>query len=355
LAKRRLDFFKKLPMAANPSVFDGVYFPKIDFVSRELVEEAFGTCSLHVRFFDQNWNEVTAPQAPGRYGALVEYKSEDGLIPAALGVLPETVSKEDFNISNSIGSMLEAAANRDERWAVLLAGLADIARDSGRWHGFTVWDVDRDWWAELGRRQGEDQDYPHLTRLPDGYDKDKRAWPLIVFLHGSGQRGNDVSQLKNEGPLDYINKGHPLPFIVVVPQCPENEWWDPVRLVRLIDQLEASNRVDSKRIYVTGLSMGGYGTFALAARYPDKIAAIAPMAGAASPENAERIRKVPTWMFHGSEDTIVPTRFSIDMAHALQKLNAPVKLTIQQGIGHGGWGEAYADPELYAWFLEHSK
>jgi predicted peptidase len=236
-----------------------------------------------------------------------------------------------------------------------VAGLHDLAADPVHWHGLGVWRIDGAWWSELRKRLGENQDYPHLTHLPDGYDKDQRAWPLILFLHGSGERGDDLNIVKNSGPIGYINSGHSLPFIVVTPQCPTDEHWDPARLARLIDQVSAANRVDPKRIYVTGLSMGGYGTFELAATYPEKFAAIAPLSGGENPEIAARLKRIPTWIFHGSDDTTVPTRYSVDIAHAMQKLGAPVKLTIYPGVGHGGWADTYANPELYAWLLAHPK
>jgi predicted peptidase len=101
--------------------------------------------------------------------------------------------------------------------------------------------------------------------------------------------------------------------------------------------------------------MGGYGTFELAARYPDTFAAIAPLSGGANPEIAPRLKKMPAWIFHGAEDDVVPTLYSTNVAAAMQKAGAPVKLTVYPGVGHGDWDKTYSDPALYAWFLEHSK
>jgi len=379
LAKRQIDLIKKLPLVANPSIFDGAAFPKIEFLDKEILEAAIGSYSLHIRFFDANWNEVSTPKEPGRYGALVEFKSESGLtfthdltlfktpkpylpmkdpydvtvkFPAAFGLPADAMAKEQWNISNWAGRTFQDMAHNNPGWAVLVAGLHDLAADPTRWHGFTAWTIDDIWWNELHKRLGENQDYPHLTQLPDGYDKDQKPWPLIIFLHGSGERGTDLSLLKTRGPLGYINTGHPLPFIVVEPQCPLEEGWNPSRLVRLIDQIASSYRVDPKRIYVTGLSMGGYGSFDLAASYPDKIAAIAPLSGGADPDVAARLKKMPTWIFHGDTDATVPPRYSVDAYNAMQKVGAPVKLTIYPGVGHGGWQTTYSDPALYTWFLQ---
>jgi predicted peptidase len=237
-----------------------------------------------------------------------------------------------------------------------VAALADIAADPARRHGFDVWKINSDWWIGLHLHLGEEQaDYQRLVHLPDGYDKDKKAWPLLLFLHGAGGDGKNMDSLKNDGPLGYINQGHPLPFIVVSPLCSPHEGWNPARLAHLIDEISSTYRVDPKRIYLTGLSMGGDGAWNLAASYPDKFAAIAPVSGAENPDIAERLKKMPAWIFHGSEDAVVFTRYDIGIAQAMQKLGAPVKLTIYPGIGHGGWATTYDNPELYAWFLQHSR
>ncbi len=382
LTQRPVDLLKRQRLAAVPSVFDGATFPKIDFLDKELVEAAVGSYTLHPRFFDAKWNEVTAPTAPGRYGALVEFRSQDGItftrhltlfktahpyfspkdpygvavkFPAAFGLPVNAMLEEEWNISDWLGRRLENLGRQDGSQAVLLAGLADIAADPARWRGFNIWRIEGAWWAGLQKQLGEARDYQRLVHLPEGYDKDKKAWPLILFLHGSGQRGNNLDAIKNEGPLGYINKGHPIPFIVVSALCPENEWWNPEQLAHLLDEISSTYRVDPKRIYLTGLSMGGDGTWDLAATYPEKFAAIAPVAGEENPGIAERLKKMPTWIFHGSEDDIVFTRYSIGVADAMRKLGAPVKLTIHPGVGHGGWELAYHNPELYAWFLQHSR
>jgi predicted esterase len=375
------NMLKRQPLAAD-RIFSGDAFPKIDFINKELVQLAVGAYSLHPRFFDAQWNEVTAPVAVGRYGALVEIKLEDGTtltrnvtlyktpkpyngaketyqgamgFPSAFDVPNALVESESWNIHNAQAVALKQADSVTDGTAALLGALEMIANDPARWRGFHAWYLENAWWSGLYKKLGENQDYPHLTYLPEGYDKDTHPWPLILFLHGSGERGNNLDKVKEQGPLGYIHQGHPLPFIVITPQCPEDEWWSPDRLARLLDQVSAQLRVDPKRIYVTGLSMGGFGSFDLGASYPDKIAAIAPLSGGESPELAERLKKMPTWIFHGTEDNVVPARFSEDIAHAMEKLGAPVKLTLYPGVGHGGWNVTYGDPGLYSWFLQQSK
>lgn len=382
LAGLRLDLAKSQPLVASPSVFDGAVFPKIDFLNNELLEGALGPYTLHPRYFDAGWHEVTTPSAPGRYGALVEYRSADGLsctrhvtlfktahpyfpakdpyggtlkLPDAIGLPANVLEQEQWNVNDWIGSTLGRGERNDPNLASMLAALQSIANDPARWHGFNIWRINDSWWAELRRREGTEQEYPHLTHLPDGYDKDQRAWPLILFLHGSGSRGTDLKMVRSEGPLHYINQGHSIPFIVVTPQCPPDEAWDSARLAHLIDKVSAKYRVDPKRVYVTGLSLGGFGTWDLAANYPDKITAIAPVSGGEDPAIAERLKKMPAWVFHGSEDSVVPTRYSLGVVDAMKGFGAPVKLTVYPGLGHGGWNMTYDNPALYSWFLEYSK
>ena len=382
-AKQFSDLFQHQPVLADHPIFDGDSFPKIDFLNKDLIKAALGSYSLTIRFFDAGWNEVQKPTAPGRYGAYVQIHFPNGAAdtrhltlfktavpyiaakdpyraviqyPAAFGVSKELVESEQWNSENFIDGLIEGASHEDVNYAVFVAAMHDIAADPTRWHGFNYWRVEDEWWAVLDVKVGLPQDYQRLVALPKDYDqKPTDRWPLILFLHGSGERGDDLNVLKQWGPGGYIGQGHPLPFIVVTPQCPVREWWSPEKLSRLIDQIEASYRIDPKRIYVTGLSMGGYGTFDLAATYPERFAAIAPLSGGENPEIAERLKTVPTWIFHGMEDNVVPTRYSVDIADRMKAIGAEVKLTLYPGVGHGGWDKTYADPTLYAWFLQHSR
>jgi predicted peptidase len=118
----------------------------------------------------------------------------------------------------------------------------------------------------------------YLLSLPKGYDK-QDSWPLVLFLHGAGERGDDLELVKKHGPPKLIGEGKDFPFIVVSPQCPKDVWWEPIELSALLDQVIKTHKVDQDRIYVTGLSMGGFGTWRLAAFTPDRFAAIAPICG----------------------------------------------------------------------------
>jgi predicted peptidase len=195
----------------------------------------------------------------------------------------------------------------------------------------------------------------YLVHLPEGYAKSKKTWPLILFLHGAGERGNDLEKVKVHGVAKIAEKDPKFPFIVVSPQCPEGVWWSLEVLSLLLDKIEKTYRVDKSRIYLTGLSMGGYGTWALASQYPDRFAAIAPICGGGIPHLTFRIKDVPTWVFHGGKDDVVLADESHRMVEAMKKYGGKPKLTIYPNANHDSWTKTYENPKLYEWFLSHRK
>ena len=199
----------------------------------------------------------------------------------------------------------------------------------------------------------------YLLYLPDGYRTSKAKWPLLLFLHGAGERGEDLNKVGLHGPPKLVAEGRSFPFLIVSPQCPVDAWWPSglqvATLGALLDDVARRYRVDRKRVYVTGLSMGGYGTWSLAAAYPRRFAAIAPVCGGGNPDDVARIAHVPAWAFHGAKDEVVPVAKSKEMVKALRKAGGKPKLTVYADAGHDSWTNAYDDPRLYAWFLEHSR
>lgn len=195
----------------------------------------------------------------------------------------------------------------------------------------------------------------YLLYLPVDYEKETKEYPLMLFLHGAGERGNNLQKVAIHGPTKLIKQGKKFPFIIVSPQCPENKWWDIESLDLLLKDISKQYRVDKKRIYLTGLSMGGYGTWAMALEYPHRFAAIAPICGGGNPVIAGTIKHLPTWVFHGAKDEVVPLKNSQDMVDALKEAGGDVKFTVYPDAGHDSWTETYDNPELYEWFLSHSK
>lgn len=199
----------------------------------------------------------------------------------------------------------------------------------------------------------------YLLYLPEAYPASTEPWPLIMFLHGAGERGSDLAKVRKHGPAKLIDAGKRFPFIIVSPQCPANGWWTSElqlrSLVALLADLQRRYRIDEDRVYLTGLSMGGYGTWALAGARPDLFAAAAPVCGGGMPERVGSMRDVPTWAFHGVKDQTVSPDESRKMVAALKKAGGNVKLTLYPDAGHDAWTATYRNPALYEWFLSHRR
>jgi predicted peptidase len=213
------------------------------------------------------------------------------------------------------------------------------------------------------RKQVLDADY--LLFLPEGYGTDTtKRWPLILFLHGAGERGTNVWLVAKHGPPKIDTTATNFPFIVVSPQCPNGKIWSNDLLLALLDEIEAKYPVDLHHVYLTGLSMGGFGTWSLGLSNPERFAAIAPICGGgdyitpflAEEDHKAALNSLAVWAFHGGKDPTVPTVESQRMVDYLNKLGVKeVKLTIYPEALHDSWTQTYANPELFAWFLQHSR
>lgn len=201
-------------------------------------------------------------------------------------------------------------------------------------------------------------DVGYLLYLPREYDADKeQAWPLLLFLHGRGESNGPLSLVTKWGPPRFAQRGDDLPFILVSPQCPKDgRWSDDTRqkqLGKLLDTVETTYRVDKDRIILTGLSMGGYGSWSLAAKHPDRFAVVVPVCGGGDPQDAEKLKFLPIWVFHGDQDKAVPLSRSVEMVEAIQGVGGTkIRLTTLEHVGHNSWSSAYALPELYEWMLK---
>ncbi len=181
------------------------------------------------------------------------------------------------------------------------------------------------------------------------------GWPLMLFLHGLGECGNDINRVKKHGPPKLIENGKRFPFVVVSPQCPRGSRWEAWRLSVLLDEVINKNDIDEERVYITGLSMGGFGTWDLAAYSPDRFAAIAPICGGGNTLDGKLLINLPAWVFHGAEDKVVPASFSESMVTAIRRAGGGPKITIYPHAGHDSWTETYENPELYEWLLKKKR
>ena len=196
--------------------------------------------------------------------------------------------------------------------------------------------------------------YPYLLQRPADYDADpSRRFPLIIALHGSGECGTDLRRVANGSGLARLAATRPaFPFIVVSPQSPsEKEWFTVESLDATLADVLATNRVDVDRVYLTGLSMGGYATWDWACHRPDAFAAIAPIAGEGNTDFAADLRHVPVWAFHGGDDPEVSVIEERRMVDAVNQRGGDARLTVYPGVGHNAWERTYRGTELFDWFL----
>ncbi len=202
-------------------------------------------------------------------------------------------------------------------------------------------------------------DYAYQLFVPRGYvASGATRLPLLIFLHGSGERGDDVSLVTVHGPPKIVAQHPGLPFIVLSPLLPAEQDWDTATLERMLARVRSTLRVDSSRIYLTGLSRGGHATWRWAAQRPDLFAAVAPVAGRGDLADACRLAGVPIWAFHGDRDDTVEPSGSFAMVDAIRRCdgaNPRPRLTIYPDVGHNSWDPAYDDPALYLWLLEHRR
>ncbi len=205
----------------------------------------------------------------------------------------------------------------------------------------------------------------YLLFLPKDYNaKSTQRWPLMLFLHGAGERGNDLKKVAVHGPPKLVKSKPEFPFILVSPQCPEGETWSDEVLLGLLDEVIKKHKVDTNRVYLTGLSMGGYGTWSLGIKHPERFAAIAPICGGgetinvllSSRKRSAALKSLGVWAFHGAKDPVVKLEESERMVAALKKAGVKeVELTVYPEAQHDSWSDTYANPKLYEWFLQHER
>lgn len=199
--------------------------------------------------------------------------------------------------------------------------------------------------------------YPYLLYLPEEYSTKAANFPLVIYLGGGSQRGNDLNKLKSYGIPFYIEEGHTYPFIIASPQCPGDKYWTTENWFdSLYIDLTSKYRIDTTRIYVTGISIGGFGTWQVAMDYPDRFAAIAPLCGGVNDTdtaNISRLKELPVWTFHGTADDMIPIDETERIVNKLEPYGH-IKFTRLQNEGHG-IQYLYADNKIFDWLLQHHK
>ena len=204
-------------------------------------------------------------------------------------------------------------------------------------------------------KDADGKEAKYVLFVPHDYKGDKE-YPIILFLHGSGETGTDGEKQAKVGLGPAIKKEEKtFPFIAVFPQSQKRTWGadseDGKRALDILAEVQKEYKTDTKRVYLTGLSMGGFGTWSLAEKYPQKWAAIVPICGGGDPKQAEMIKDIPCWCFHGEADSTVKIDSSIKMIDALKAAGGMPKFTTYPDVGHNSWDKAYATKELYEWLL----
>ncbi|QDU19473.1 carboxylesterase family protein [Urbifossiella limnaea] len=200
---------------------------------------------------------------------------------------------------------------------------------------------------------------PYVVFVPHGYDGTKE-YPVILFLHGAGETKGRGGVPAKVGIGTAIKKQEKeFGFITVIPQSQKGGWQaasaEGKRALAILDEVTKSYKTDTKRVYLTGLSMGGFGTWSIAAAHPDRWAAIAPICGGGNAKDAPKIKDIPTWVFHGDQDKAVKVELSRTMVDALKKAGGNPKYSEYAGVDHNSWDRAYAEKEFFPWLAAQKK
>lgn len=373
----------ELPFIFRPAVFASDKLPSGDFKELSLAEDIFGgSYTIVTTVYDADGNPVTAATKPGRYGAVVTIAGVNGVsarrfmtlyrqvksmnwrqaelaltvtLPPEIGIDPAVSSEQGGVLGDYLKDRIQSGLSDGSAAAILFAGLHETAAGAGKLAQRQS-PIERDarWWLGLRKKLGLIE-HRYLEFLPKDYAADTKArFPLLLFLHGSGERGLDINDVRKHGPQNYLT-AHDNPCVIIAPQCDPGGWWHPCEVIDLLDELRVKYHLDDDRLYLTGLSMGGFGAWATAIEYPERFAALVPICGRGEPAEAARIKDLPCWIFHGAKDPAVPIVFSQEMADALGKLNAKPAFTIYPEAGHDSWTEAYNTPALYEWLLRQRR
>ncbi len=199
----------------------------------------------------------------------------------------------------------------------------------------------------------------YLLYLPKDYDATKKH-QMMLFLHGRGESYGPLSLVAKWGPPKFAAEGDDLPYVLVSPQCPgDDSWSKPTqqqRLIELLDHVVKTHSIDEDHVSLTGLSMGGYGSWRLAADQPQRFSAVVPVCGGGDPADADVLKGLPIWVFHGDQDKAVPIQKSVDMVEVIKQAGGTkIRFTSLEHIGHNCWSAAYATPELFEWIAKQTR
>jgi hypothetical protein len=374
------DFEPDLAFHFGHYVFNGTEFPDGDFDAGRLVRRTLFPARFTTTFYNSQYQEVKRADQPGRYGVVVRMKiglntevdqfttlyrapsrvfawqnplllsaqlPEIGLDPAVLRAQAPEINKF---LANSVVGHGDTSQNPD--LAILLAGLSETSpADPPAVERTNVSARDAEWWFGLRQRIGMPEKYPHLVELPRDYDADpSRRWPLILYLVSHAEFGTDIHLVRESGLARRVGDGQLVPAIVVAPQCPYYEQWNPQVLAQLLDEVSAKYRVDPDRIYVTG----GIATWRMAFAYPERFAAIIPIWCASDPDDAPRLKDVPVWAFDDAAHQFANGSPISDMVNAVRQAGGHAHLTVADP-SQDVWEVVYSSDPVFKWLFAQQR
>jgi poly(3-hydroxybutyrate) depolymerase len=341
-------------------------FPEVQWTNPYQVDTLLGQFPLRVRWFDSQTKEVSEPQGVDSYIAVIKGISPDGIMIRRAKRFYCSTASEGIKARSKTGmetewrqysTFIETAlkepftqlVKQDSIGALAVSFLSEHQKEAKQ----TTLSPGKHA-QSFDRLITKGQSCLYWLYLPKEYGQKNQKWPMILFLHGSFQQGRDLSKIGTPIPPNVKEITNDFPFVVVTPQCPdEYDAWPSDLLADLVDEAVAKYDVDARRVYVTGVSLGGRGSWSVAVDYPDRFAAIVPVCGTYDhPERISRIKDVPVWAFHGDQDKVVLFSDVQKMVEDLKACGGNVKFTIYQGAGHGISGRTYRNKELYEWLLQ---
>lgn len=379
--------FERQELGFRPAVFTSRRFPSADFEQPSLVEDLVGPYTIQTTFYDAAQNVVTTPESCGRYGAVVDVLDAAGgrltrkfltlyrapadvnwrlqELPAQLTLPPEfgidarVATEQQRALRDYIKFAFRDSLSSDGDGAILLAGLSEMAPGTPAVDRTGPWARNDTWWYALKKKLGEARPLRYQAYVPPAAEQEQgKRWPAILFLHGSGERGDDLARVAKHGPLKVLRElppGETFPFLVIAPQCPFGQGWLMPQLLELLDEVMARYPIDPDRLYLTGLSMGAYGSWRLACEAPERFAAVVPICGGGDPDDMARLKELPVWVFHGAQDQTVYMEFSNRMVASLRRQPGRVRYTVYPEANHDAWTATYANPALYRWLLAQAR
>jgi len=343
-------------------------FPEVQWMNPYHVERLLGKFPIQIRWFNFRANEVSKPEETGWYTALAEGVSPDGILVRR--------AKRFYCRAENKAGVVQGKAETEEVWKPRLSliesrvektmvqllkegpdGTVAVSYLAEKKDGVKKPTLPTGKHARsFDRLVNKGESCLYWLYLPKGYGEKKQKWPMILVLHASSLQGRNLSMIGTPIPPNVEDIKSDFPFVVVTPQCPdEYDAWPSDLLVDLIDDMVLKYDVDARRVYVTGVSLGGRGTWSVAVDFPERFAAIVPVCGTYDhPERIGRIKDVPVWAFHGYQDTVVEFPVVKKMVEDLKACGGNVRFTVYPGVGHNIGGRTYRNKELYKWLLEQS-